>query len=87
MTLGARFEFTQDQFDLLCSDLTDVPVARAVAASSAFPILLSPLTLHNYAGEPCDAFRAPLWLTSGLESSAQPRRATMARNLMSYRGT
>ena len=48
MTLGARFEFTQDQFDLLCSDLSTVPVARAVAASSAFPILLSPLTLHNY---------------------------------------
>ena len=52
MTLGARFEFTQDQFDLLCSDLSVVPVARAVAASSAFPILLSPLTLHNYSGRP-----------------------------------
>lgn len=85
MTLGARFEFTQDQFDLLCSDLSKVPVARAVAASSAFPILLNPLTLSNYAGIPCDAFRAPLWLTNGIESSAQPRRATLARNLMSYR--
>jgi NTE family protein len=42
MTVGARFEFTQDQFDLLCSDLSRVPVARGVAASSAFPILLSP---------------------------------------------
>src|SRR5262249_31654371 len=26
MTVGARFEFTQDQFDLLCSDLSRVPV-------------------------------------------------------------
>jgi len=86
MTLGARFEFTQDQFDLLCSDLTTVPVARAVAASSAFPILLSPLTLHNYSGgAPCDDFRPPRWLTNGLESTDQPRRMTLARNLLSYR--
>jgi len=85
MTPGARFEFTQDQFDLLCSDLSAVPVARAVAASSAFPILLSPLTLHNYSGGPCDEFRPPLWLTNGLASSAQPRRVALARTLMSYR--
>ena len=31
MTLGRRFEFTQDQFDLLCSDLSTVNVATAVA--------------------------------------------------------
>jgi predicted acylesterase/phospholipase RssA len=86
MTQGARFEFTQDQFDLLCSDLTTVPVARAVAASSAFPVLLSPLTLHNYSGgTPCDDFRPPRWLTNGLESTEQPRRVTLARNLLSYR--
>ena len=86
MTLGARFEFTQDQFDLLCSDLSTVPVARAVAASSAFPILLSPLTLHNYSGErPCDHFDPPRWLTNGLGSLDQPRRVTLARNLLSYR--
>ncbi len=85
MTLGARFEFTQDQFDLLCSDLSGVPVARAVAASSAFPVLLSPLTLHNYSGGPCDDFRPPRWLSNGLGSLTQPRRVTLARNLMSYR--
>src|SRR6266851_2316753 len=85
MTLGARFEFTQDQFDLLCSDLSSVPVARAVAASSAFPILLSPLTLHNYSGGACDQFRPPTWLTNGLESTSEPRRVTLARHLMSYR--
>jgi predicted acylesterase/phospholipase RssA len=85
MTLGTRFEFTQDQFDLLCSDLSAVPVARAVAASSAFPVLLSPLTLHNYAGGPCDDFHAPRWLTNGLASVAQPRRVVLAENLVSYR--
>jgi len=85
MTLGARFEFTQDQFDLLCSDLSAVPVARAVAASSAFPVLLSPVTLHNYSGGHCDDFRAPRWLSNGLGSLEQPRRVAVARNLMSYR--
>ena len=86
MTLGARFEFTQDQFDLLCSDLSTVPVARAVAASSAFPVLLSPLTVQNHSTEPpCTAFTPPTWLRNALDSSEQPRRVTLARNLMSYR--
>jgi NTE family protein len=85
MTLGARFEFTQDQFDLLCSDLSPVPVARAVAASSAFPILLSPMTLHNHTGEACNTFRPPTWLDQGLKSVGSPRRLTLARNMISYR--
>lgn len=56
MSLGSRFEFVQDQFDLLCSDLASVHLATAVAASSAVPIVLSPITLKNYAGScPYDA--------------------------------
>ena len=85
MTLGARFEFTQDQFDLLCSDLSRVPVARAVAASSAFPVLLSPLTLHNYTGDHCDHYPEPLWLSNALSSANPPRRVALARDLKSYR--
>ena len=49
MSTGARFEFVQDQFDYLCSDLDGVPLARAVAASSAVPLLLSPVTIWNHA--------------------------------------
>src|SRR6266446_2968223 len=48
LTSGARFEFTQDQFDFLQSDLSHFPIARAVAASSAVPGLLSPIVLKNY---------------------------------------
>jgi NTE family protein len=48
MRFGARFEFSQDQFDRLCSDLNPFPVARAVAASMAVPLVLSPITLWNY---------------------------------------
>jgi len=48
MTTGSRFTFTQSQFDLLGSDLAELSIARAVAASSAFPFLLSPITLINH---------------------------------------
>jgi predicted acylesterase/phospholipase RssA len=50
LALGDRFEFTQDQFDLIGSNLAQVTVARAVAASSAFPFLLTPVTFKNH---PC----------------------------------
>ena len=44
MDFVGRFDFTQDQFDALGSDVSSFPLGRAVAASSAFPILLTPLT-------------------------------------------
>lgn len=47
MRRGRRFEFTQDQFDHLCSDLNVFPVSRAVAASMAVPVILSPITVWN----------------------------------------
>ena len=50
MTHGLRIGFDQDVFDLICSDLSRFPVARAAAASSAGPMLLSPITMRNYAG-------------------------------------
>lgn len=48
LTTGSQFTFTQPAFDILGSDLSDLPVARAVASSSAFPILLSPVSYKNY---------------------------------------
>jgi NTE family protein len=48
---GTRIGFTQDFFDLLASDLDPYPVSRAVAASSAVPGVLTPITLNNYSGE------------------------------------
>ncbi|MDI1252237.1 patatin-like phospholipase family protein [Thermomonas sp.] len=46
---GNRFAFLQGQFDLLCSDLLSFPIADAVAASSAVPVLFEPVVLQNYA--------------------------------------
>ena len=51
MTHGIRIGFNQDAFDLICSDLSPFPVARAAAASSAVPMLLSPITIRNYAAD------------------------------------
>jgi NTE family protein len=60
MATLARFEFTQFQFDFLCSDLSQSPIADASAASAALPLVLSPISLKNYANQ-CD-FHAPDWL-------------------------
>lgn len=60
MATLARFEFTQFQFDFLCSDLSQLPIADASAASAALPLVLSPISLKNYAGK-C-GFEAPAWL-------------------------
>jgi phospholipase, patatin family len=50
MTAGQKVSFTQDFFDWLCVDLNDIEIARAVAASSAVPLIFSPITLNNHAG-------------------------------------
>jgi len=50
MTHGTRVGFTQEAFDMICSDLSLFSVGRAAAASSAIPMALTPITLRNYAG-------------------------------------
>lgn len=48
MALGARFTFTEQDFNQVHSDFGKYPIGFACAASSAFPVLLSPLTLKNH---------------------------------------
>ena len=48
LSLGSGFDFSWEQFELICSDLASVPLAFAVASSSAVPIVLSPMTLRNH---------------------------------------
>jgi NTE family protein len=60
MDLGSRFEFTQEQFDTICSDLGSVRIASGVAASSAFPVLLTPITFRSYADAGC-GYQPPQW--------------------------
>lgn len=55
MATGKRFEFHQDDFDFLGSDLATLPVGHAVAASSAVPLVFSPLRLKYYPGPVADS--------------------------------
>jgi NTE family protein len=73
---GAVFPFTQNQFDLLCSDLASFPIARAVAASNGFPVLFTPITLRNNA-EKCGG-RKPQWLDHAGPPDEVSRRRFLA---------
>jgi NTE family protein len=76
ISTGARFVFTQTTFDILCSELNAVPLSRAAAASSAVPVVLSPVTINNYAGT-CNR-KVPAWLKPFIEAEEPPRPAARA---------
>jgi NTE family protein len=84
MATGHRFEFIQEQFDLMCADLSTLPLARAVAASAAVPLVLSPITLRNHA-ERC-VMPEPLWVSYALrERRLSSRLFYNASKLRAYR--
>jgi NTE family protein len=86
ITTGARFSFTQDQFDAICGDLSKMPLARAVATSTALPPLLTPISFENRGGS-CGR-KTPAWQTAAeaaADGSETPGRALLrARALQSY---
>jgi NTE family protein len=82
-TLGMQFSYTQNQFDLLCSDLSAFPVSRAVASSSAVPGLFSSVTINNYAGS-CDS-KMPAWAEAALnDPDTTSRRYYLAKKYKQY---
>ena len=86
VTTGARFSFTQDYFDAICGDLSKVTLGRAIAASTALPPLLTPITLENRGGT-CGR-KQPAWQVAAeavISESETPGRALLrARALQSY---
>jgi NTE family protein len=68
---GVPFSFLPGFFDLLCSDLGSVPIARAIAASNGFPVLFTPITLANHRTAAC--------------ASPPPTRPDLARARSDYR--
>lgn len=86
ISTGSRLIFDQGFFDILCSDLDTVPLSRAAAASSAVPLVLSPVTINNYGGT-CN-FRSPAWVELFTDSATTPRPAARAlkrlKELQSY---
>ncbi len=75
ISTGARLVFEQNIFDATCSDLGAVRLSRAAAASSAVPLVLSPVTLNNYGGT-CNYELPPAW--NRFEHSPEAQR-TAAR--------
>src|SRR5512139_2219736 len=86
VTTGARFSFTQEYFDAICGDLSQVTLGRAVATSTALPPLLTPITLQNRGGT-CGR-KPPAWQAAAeaaIGESETPGRALLrARALQSY---
>ncbi|HQU50290.1 MAG TPA: patatin-like phospholipase family protein [Casimicrobiaceae bacterium] len=76
ISTGSRLAFSQSEFDLICSDLMVMPVSRAAAASSAVPLVMSPVTINNYGGT-C-AFTPPYWLRQFLDPDRRLRPAGRA---------
>jgi len=67
LAYGVRFSFIQDYFNLVCSDVREYPVAWAVTASSAVPVVFNPIVLKNNAG--CPEFQpSPIALAMAQQS-------------------
>lgn len=79
---GTRFAFIQEYFSLLCSDIDDFSVAKAVAASSAVPVLFTPVTLENYSG--CENLSEPYLLAAREKGIKNQELEFTALSLGSY---
>ena len=73
ISTGSRVIFIPPNFDVMCMNLGPIRIARAAAASSAVPVVLSPLTLNNYGGS-C-GFQYPPWTRLFLDHPDPPRPA------------
>jgi NTE family protein len=73
LATGSRVVFTPQNFDIMCTDLGSFRLARAAAASSAVPVVLSPITIDNYGGS-C-GYREPDWLKHFTGTAKPPRPA------------
>jgi NTE family protein len=73
LSSGSRLVFIPANFDVMCADLGAIRLSRAAAASSAVPVVLSPVTINNYGGT-C-GWKVPPWAKRFLDSSNPPRPA------------
>ncbi len=79
---GLAFPFLQAQFDLLCSDLSSYPLARAVAASNGFPVIFTPITLKSYRSQ-CGG-RVPGWVSADTAGDSLARLHQQAQSARFY---
>jgi len=79
---GVRFSFVQEYFNLLCSDISDYPVARAVTASSAVPVLFEPVVVENYQG--CKETKPGWLLAAEQRAKGDPELSLAVDGLNTY---
>lgn len=72
MASGEVFAFTPKRFDDICSDLDQEPISAGVAASSAVPIVLSPVAFRNFSVTHCQDRPTPQWITTRLNGRFAP---------------
>jgi NTE family protein len=82
LATGMRFPFVHNFFDLICADLDQLPLARGVTASSAVPVLFTPITVKSYAGT-C-GYELPAWVAEAEKDQQGSSRKAEARGLMNY---
>lgn len=64
------FVFNDTTFKAICSDLNSYPIANAVAASAAMPLIFAPMVLTSYADRCRTAL--PKWVTQAQNDTAAP---------------
>ena len=67
-----QFSFVPPTFQLICSDLLDFPISRAVTASTAVPGLFNSIVLENHTGA-CD-YEMPPWAVEALQEGSHASR-------------
>jgi NTE family protein len=80
---GARFEFTQTQFDPMCRDVGELEVGEAVAASAAFPVLFPPLVIESHPGT-CGYELPPQIVAAADNRALEARVHQYAQGVASY---
>lgn len=86
LSTGADFDFTSDQLGRLCSSIDRVPLAFAVAASSAVPLLFSPLTLHSHSRLCAERGEAAVAQVTASDDSARVRLIKQEQNALGQVG-
>lgn len=84
LATGMRFDFSQSRFDLICSDLNQYPISRAIMASSAVPVAFPSIVLENHAGQ-CNVDQTRVWSVLDESKSKKITKMQLIEGLRSYR--
>ena len=77
---GLTFALTPQRFDDICSAYNSLPISAGVAASAAFPVILSPVSLQDFSSSCAGALRNGEWFADDLSNPYTP-----LENLEQYR--